>query len=106
VNDRRFIEAVEAGDPGLVLSRAEGEKSACSAGAVLGVMGFAAALREKARGDESAGAKAGPRPGTGGRPAAAAAGDLLAYSPSAAVTLKEEGTLPDSFVGYAAFGWR
>ncbi|GHV86320.1 hypothetical protein AGMMS50230_19280 [Spirochaetia bacterium] len=94
VNDARFIEAVEAGDPAVVLDRAEGEKSACSAGAVLGVMGYAA---------ESG-----------------AAGSLLAYGTSADITMEEDGgihstprgihstprALPDSFVGYGAFCWR
>jgi AmmeMemoRadiSam system protein B len=43
VNDRRFIDAVESGDPAAVLERAEEESSSCSAGAVLGAMGFASA---------------------------------------------------------------
>ncbi|MDR1899484.1 MAG: AmmeMemoRadiSam system protein B [Treponema sp.] len=81
VNDRRFIEAVEGGDPAAVLSHAEQDRSACSAGAVLGVLGYAAALN------------AGPA-------------RLLAYGTSA----EAHGTpLSDddagSFVGYAAFGW-
>ena len=40
VNDRRFLEAIESGDPALVLERANADSSACSAGAVLGAMGF------------------------------------------------------------------
>jgi AmmeMemoRadiSam system protein B len=78
VNDRRFIRAVEEGDPARILERAEGERSACSAGAVLGVLGFA---RE-----------------TGLSP-----GKLLVYGTSADVA--EDGEVPDSFVGYGAFGW-
>ena len=73
---------MEAGDPGEVLSRAETEHSACSAGAVLGTMGFAAALR------------------TGG---ASGAGNLLGYGTSADIAMEEE--VPHSFVGYGAFGW-
>jgi len=43
VNDRRFIYAVESGDPAAVLERADSDSSSCSVGAVLGAMGFAAA---------------------------------------------------------------
>jgi AmmeMemoRadiSam system protein B len=74
VNDRKFIEAVESGDPTLVLERAEADRSSCSAGAVVGAMGYASAIN------------AGPA-------------RLLEYSTSADAT-KE---IPDSFVGYAAF---
>ncbi|MCL2270485.1 MAG: AmmeMemoRadiSam system protein B [Treponema sp.] len=42
-NDRRFIEAVESGNPEEVLERGETDSSSCSAGAVLGAMGFASA---------------------------------------------------------------
>jgi AmmeMemoRadiSam system protein B len=42
-NDRRFIDAVLSGDPAAVLERAENDHSSCSAGAVLGAMGFASA---------------------------------------------------------------
>jgi AmmeMemoRadiSam system protein B len=80
VNDRRFIEAVLDGDPRELLTRAERERSACSAGAVLGALGFA---------EETAGKK---------RPA----GELLDYRTSADVT----GDPGDSFVGYMAFCWR
>jgi MEMO1 family protein len=74
VNDRKFIEAVESGDPAAVLERAESDLSSCSAGAVLGALGYASAIN------------AGPA-------------RLLEYSTSAdAVT-----AIPDSFVGYAAF---
>ena len=76
VNDRGFIDAVESGDPAAVLERAKEDSSSCSAGAVLGVMGFAAA--------------------TGLGPAR-----LIAYGTSADVEESEE--VPDSFVGYAAF---
>ncbi|AEF85122.1 protein of unknown function DUF52 [Treponema primitia ZAS-2] len=103
VNDRRFIEAVLSGDPRAVLERAEEERSACSAGAVLGAIGFA---------------------GESGAPK----GELLAYGTSAdargTLWLKPalqvaRGTslqvvdseasrieVPDSFVGYGAFYWR
>jgi len=74
VNDRNFITAVESGDPALVLERAESDLSSCSAGAVLGAMGYAAAIN------------AGPA-------------RLLEYSTSADAVAE----IPDSFVGYAAF---
>ncbi|MFP3089029.1 AmmeMemoRadiSam system protein B [Treponema sp. TIM-1] len=80
VNDARFLAAVEAGDPGLVLERAEREKAACSSGAVLGALGFA-----EARGL--------------GR------GKLLAYGTSADIQDKDGSSFPDSFVGYAAMAW-
>jgi AmmeMemoRadiSam system protein B len=80
VNDRRFIEAVEAGDPRKVLERAEGEFSACSAGAVLGALGFADAL-----GLESA--------------------RLLVYATSADTAGRGGALVPPSFVGYAAMAW-
>jgi AmmeMemoRadiSam system protein B len=76
VNDRSFIKAVESGDPAEILARAESDRSACSAGAVLGAAGFAAE-----RGILQA--------------------RLLSYSTSAAVS--EE--TPDSFVGYGAFAF-
>lgn len=74
VNDAAFIRAVLSGDPAGVLRRAEEDYSACSAGAVLGAMGFAG--------------PAGPPPA-----------ELLAYATSADVREEE---FPDSFVGYAA----
>jgi AmmeMemoRadiSam system protein B len=80
VNDRRFIEAVIDGDPREILDRAERDRSACSAGAVLGALGFA---------EETAGEK---------RPA----GELLDYRTSADIT----GDPGGSFVGYMAFCWR
>jgi AmmeMemoRadiSam system protein B len=86
VNDRRFIEAVLEGNPGAALARAEGEKSACSAGAALGCLGFAAESAARA-------ADAGTAP----------AGELLAYGTSA--DRAEDGECPDSFVGYAAIRW-
>jgi AmmeMemoRadiSam system protein B len=76
-NDRRFIEAVESGDPAAALERAETDSSSCSVGAVLGAMGFASVKNST--------------------PA-----NLLEYSTSAAVS----GETPDSFVGYAALTWR
>jgi AmmeMemoRadiSam system protein B len=81
VNDRGFIEAVEAGDPPAVLSHAERNGSACSAGAVLGVLGYAGAV------------KAGPA-------------RLLQYGTSADVHgTPASGDEVESFVGYAALGW-
>jgi MEMO1 family protein len=74
VNDRKFIEAVESGDPQTALERAESDLSSCSAGAVLGAMGYASAIN------------AGPA-------------RLLEYSNSADASTE----IPDSFVGYAAF---
>jgi len=75
VNDANFIKAVEAGDAHEALRCAEEESAACSAGAVLGAMGFAQEEKlGKAR--------------------------LLEYATSADIT-KEEA--PSSFVGYAAF---
>jgi len=77
VNDANFIKAVESGNSGDVLLRAAGDFSACSAGAVLGAMGFA------------------KEAGLGGA-------KLLEYATSAD---GEEGEVPDSFVGYAAFAF-
>jgi len=74
VNDRKFIEAVESGIPPLVLERAEADLSSCSAGAVLGAMGYAAATN-------------------------AGSARLLEYGTSADAATE----IPDSFVGYAAF---
>jgi AmmeMemoRadiSam system protein B len=78
VNDASFIKAVENGDSAEVLRCAERDSSACSAGAVLGAMGFAEA--------EGLGL-----------------GRLLEYATSADV--QEDGEVPDSFVGYAAFAF-
>jgi AmmeMemoRadiSam system protein B len=77
VNDAAFIKAVESGDPGEVLQRAGKDASSCSAGAVLGAMGFAEAEKLK---------KA----------------QLLKYATSADI---DEIGVPDSFVGYAAFAF-
>jgi AmmeMemoRadiSam system protein B len=77
VNDANFIAAVEAGSAQAVLERAERDFSSCSAGAVLGAMGFA---------EEEALAPA----------------RLLEYCTSADALPDEE---PDSFVGYAAFAF-
>jgi AmmeMemoRadiSam system protein B len=78
VNDARFIAAVLSGDPEAVLRRAEEDRSACSAGAVLGALGFAL---------ERGAAKA----------------ELLAYGTSADQSPE---AVPPSFVGYGAFCWR
>jgi AmmeMemoRadiSam system protein B len=75
VNDRKFIEAVESGEPQAVLERAESDFSSCSAGAVLGALGYASAIN------------IGPA-------------RLLEYSTSADAVAE----IPDSFVGYAAIG--
>jgi AmmeMemoRadiSam system protein B len=77
VNDAAFIEAVQEGDPAVVLAQAEEERSACSAGAVLGALGFARAMD-------------------------AEAAELLAYGTSADAAGRD---IPDSFVGYAALAW-
>jgi len=82
VNDANFIKAVESGKSEEVLLRAEEDSSSCSAGAVLGVMGFA----EEA--------------GLGGA-------RLLEYATSADAGggAQASGEIPDSFVGYAAFAF-
>jgi AmmeMemoRadiSam system protein B len=77
VNDAAFIAAVKTGQPQTILDRAEADRSACSAGAVLGALGFV---------EEAGGAKA----------------ELLAYGTSA----DGAGEIPDSFVGYGALCWR
>ena len=79
VNDRRFIEAVESGDPAAVLERAQQDRSSCSAGAVLAAMGFAGA-------------------------AGAGKARLLEYGTSADAGRSGAG-VPDSFVGYGAFAF-
>ena len=76
VNDRNFINAVESGDPAAVLERAQKDSSCCSAGAVLGAIGYASAI------------------GTG-------SARLIDYGTSADAGGGME--TPDSFVGYAAF---
>jgi len=79
VNDAAFINAVLQGDPALVLKRAEEDQSACSAGAVLGALGFVSMQGEIA--NKVCDAK------------------LLEYRTSADVS---EDEIPSSFVGYAA----
>ncbi|MDR2595888.1 MAG: AmmeMemoRadiSam system protein B [Treponema sp.] len=78
VNDANFIKAVEGGNSNEVLLRAEKDYSACSAGAVLGAMGFADDRK-------LGGAK------------------LLEYGTSA--DAQSENTVPDSFVGYASMAF-
>jgi AmmeMemoRadiSam system protein B len=88
VNDRRFIEAVLSDDGDAVIERALKECSACSAGAVLCALGFAASFRAS---------------GTDGREAGSAR--LLDYATSADVTEtadKDSLGRAESFVGYAA----
>jgi AmmeMemoRadiSam system protein B len=78
VNDAAFIDAVLGGDPSLILKKAEEDRSACSVGAVLGVLGFTAFN-----------GKTGKK--------------LLDYRTSADLaTGKTSSEVPDSFVGYAA----
>jgi AmmeMemoRadiSam system protein B len=77
VNDAAFIQAVKSGKAEAILARAEADRSACSAGAVLGALGFAHAL-------------------------GASASELLGHTTSAAAN---EGSVPESFVGYGAFAW-
>jgi len=78
-NDAAFINAVLEGEPSAVLKHADEDKSACSVGAVLGALGFAAQSGKKAR--------------------------LLEYSTSADVIASEGDEIPDSFVGYAAISF-
>jgi len=78
VNDAAFIQAVLSGKAGDILARAETDRSACSAGAVLGALGFAQALGSSTP-------------------------ELLGYTTSAAAG--NGGSVPDSFVGYGAFAW-
>ena len=82
VNDRALIDAVISDDPALVLRRAEEDRSTCSAGAILGAMGFAS------------------RPDSQGCPQKAR---LLDYRTSADTAPMNN--IPDSFVGYAAMLW-
>jgi len=84
VNDAAFIAAVLEKNPSLVLKRAEEDSSACSAGAVLGALGFAASLVQEPAGNLKA--------------------RLLDYRTSADVGDSEN--VPDSFVGYAAITFR
>jgi AmmeMemoRadiSam system protein B len=76
VNDVNFIKAVEAGNTEEVLHCAHRDSSACSAGAVLGAMGFA-------------------------KEAALGSARLLEYATSVDDVVGTQ--IPDSFVGYAAF---
>ena len=77
VNDAAFIEAALNGNSGDVLKQAEQNKSACSAGAVLALLGYVSFSQTKAV--------------------------LINYGTSAD---KEGGNIPDSFVGYAACAWK
>jgi len=78
VNDAAFIDAVLAGDPSRILKHAGEDRAACSAGAVLGVMGFSAFS-----------GKASAR--------------LLDYRTSAEIPGDDE--IPSSFVGYTAIAF-
>ena len=73
VNDATLIEAVLAGDHAAVLKCAEEDRSSCSAGAILGALGFSAGAGKQAK--------------------------LLGYNTSADVNGEEA---PASLVGYAA----
>ena len=83
VNDAAFISAVLEGDAPGVLKCAEEGKSACSAGAVLGALGFLSAKGKKAK--------------------------LLDYRTSADAGSRgcelRDTDIPDSFVGYAAISF-
>jgi len=79
-NDAAFISAVLERKSALVLQRAEEDHSACSAGSVLGALGFTASPR--------------------GAPGRERNAQLLDYRTSADVTGEDD--VPDSFVGYAA----
>ena len=75
VNDWQLIQAVIAGDPALLLRRAQEDRSACSVGAILGCLGFAQSRNcSPAR--------------------------LLAYGTSADISGET-----DQAVGYGAFAW-
>jgi AmmeMemoRadiSam system protein B len=78
VNDAKLISAILDGNPSLVLECSQRDSSTCSAGAILGAMGYASTL-------------------------GASKAELLDYSTSADAD-KHEG-IPDSFVGYAAIKW-
>jgi AmmeMemoRadiSam system protein B len=85
VNDAAFINAVLSGNPDEVLARSEEDFSACSAGAVLGAMGFA-----------SQGNLKNLKP------------SLLDYCTSADACFSQEsfdGEIPESFVGYASIAF-
>jgi AmmeMemoRadiSam system protein B len=80
-NDAAFINAVLSGDATFALKRAEDDSSACSAGAVLGALGFAHLKGKKAK--------------------------LLKYSTSAdsSEDAISDDDVPDSFVGYVAISF-
>ncbi|MDR2864687.1 MAG: AmmeMemoRadiSam system protein B [Spirochaetaceae bacterium] len=92
VNDRRFLHALETGNPDEILKSAEQEHSACSAGAVLCALGFSeyetqkhAAFEQKEDKTDSGAAK------------------LLGYTTSYDVLLEAgERDFPREFVSYAA----
>jgi len=79
VNDAAFIKAVESGGSKETLRCAEEDRSSCSAGAVLGAMGFSKAQK---LGNAC----------------------LLEYTTSA--DAEKSGIIPDSFVGYASMVWK
>ena len=85
VNDRGFIDAVESGDPAAVLERAQTDSSSCSAGAVLGAMGFASASGINAAGLGNA--------------------RLLEYGTSVDSVGASAGGGIEALVGYAAMAW-
>jgi AmmeMemoRadiSam system protein B len=83
VNDAAFIAAVLERNPRRILERAEGDRTACSVGAVLGALGFA----------QAQGAKRA---------------ELLAYKTSLDGPGQDFSGPEDdigSFVGYGAFAW-
>lgn len=83
VNDASFIKAVLEGDPSQVLERAEADHSACSAGAVLGALGFVSGKTPARLLDYRSSADAGGDPDD----------DL------------PDNEIPNSFVGYAAIAF-
>jgi len=95
VNDAGFIAAVLEGDPSRVLNHAGGNFSACSAGSVLGALGFAASLGKISLGKTSPERDSLVKNSLGKIHAR-----LLDYRTSADADKSSE--VPDSFVGYAA----
>ena len=98
VNDAAFINAVLQGDPALALKRAENDHSACSAGAVLGALGFVSAMGGSTNEVYVANEVCDAGKAHGVNKVFNA--KLLEYRTSADVSDGDE--IPPSFVGYAA----
>ena len=94
INDAAFVSAVLEGDPSQVLKHAQEDFSACSAGAVLGALGFVD-CREKLSERMHRGTMSGTI-------SFEAVSRLLDYRTSADTELACGNEIPDSFVGYAA----